>query len=744
MNDAQLQIVISAKNDLERGIAAANQSLNSLGTSANNASAGVQKLGVGTIAIGTMLGGLFTQAAGAVFNFGKSMIKAAGDFEQTQVAFTTMLGSAEKANTLLRDLSDFAMKTPFTLVGLEAASKQLLAYGFGANEMVSSLKMMGDVAAGVSIPIGDISYLFGTLRAQGRVFTMDMRQFAGRGIPIWDELSKTMGKSVSEIQKMVSEGKVGFKDVENAFKSMTGEGGKFHNMMEKQSQTLMGRISNVDDAWTRFLRVQGSGLIVFANMAVDGLYKVLDWLNKDAQGANFFGKMIYGLVLYFTALGKTAFSVAKIIAEFVAIGIEGFIGLIKGVIAFGKDFINVFKNLKLVGTSLFSAFGKAIKGDFSGASAEIKKSFTSTFTNSIEQSKGFAVAMNSHLSTISSEVGNIGTAWVDFAQLKGFETAKMKFGSLGETVKKDIGGAMEDTSGKTKKLEDAFSKLTEKISDTKTKGLESLQSIGEKINDLTKQLSDLYSEKAGQQNEISSGYGDEYVKQEKVVSDALKELENKRKEQTKELQQNVKAEDITSHNEKLSQFDNEIAALQDKYNKESTALQQYSYIATQYATQVKDARIVANNTEFENAMENLRKKQDQIDIEFAGKKSAIEAELAVEVDKYNQVQKLLEQAFDEEKNFNQQRLKATEEAINKEIDVYNKKAEAISNAAQGKKTAGITSSQINKNLELSQSAYRVSPINITINANNVVGQNAGKELGNILMNSLNNNVKATR
>lgn len=743
MDNTQLQIVISAKNELEKGIASANASLAKLGQSAATSNEKVKSLGIGSIAVGTMLGGIFTQAANAVFGFGKSMIKAAGEFEQTKIAFTTMLGSAEKANTLLRDLSDFAMKTPFTLVGIEQASKQLLAYGFGANEIVSSMKMLGDVASGVAVPLNDLAYVYGTLRAQGRAFTMDIRQFAMRGIPIYEALSKTLGVSTQEIQKMVSEGKVGFKEVENAFKSMTGEGGKFNDLMKKQSETLMGRISNVDDAWTRFLRTQGSGLIVFANMAVDALYKVLDWLNKDAQGANYFGKTIYGLIKFFVALGKTVWSIAKIVAEFIAIGIEGFISLGRQTVAYAKDFINAFKNIKNIGLSVFQAFGKAITGDFKGAAETIKRTFSETFSNTISESSNSRNILNAHLSSIGSEMGKIGSAWSDFATLDGFETAKSKFGDLGNTIQKDMGGAIDDSKDKTNKLKDAFDKMTEKLADVKTKGLDSLDSIGAKITELTTQLQDLYNEQRGKQTEIDTSYGDEYVKQEQKVAEIQAELKEKQQDLFEALHDSSDG-DIRDKNDRIAAAQKELQSVQDQYNKETASLQKYSYIAIQYANQVKDARITASNTEFENAMVDLQKKQDALNIEFAGKKAAIEAELKAEVEKYNQTQGFLKKAFDAEKDFNNQSLKATVEKVNAQIDKYNALAEAIQRAASGKTSSRVSAGTINQGLALANSPYQVTPINITINASNVVGSNAGKELGNLIMNTLKDNVKVAK
>ena len=87
------------------------------------------------------------------------------------------------------------------------------------------MKMLGSVAAGLSVPLNDLIYLYGTLRAQGRVMTIDIRQFAMRGIPIYDELAKVLGVAKDQINGIVSSGGVTFEHVEQAFKNMTSAGG---------------------------------------------------------------------------------------------------------------------------------------------------------------------------------------------------------------------------------------------------------------------------------------------------------------------------------------------------------------------------------------------------------------------------------------------------------------------------------------------------------------------------------------
>lgn len=171
-----------------------------------------------------------------------------GEFQKLEVAFTTMLGSADKANALMNQLVQTAATTPFDLQGVAGGAKQLLAYGVAADEVNDTLIHLGDIAAGLSLPLNDLVYLYGSTMTQGRMFTMDLRQFMGRGIPLADELAKQFGVAKSEVAGLVSAGKVGAEEFKKAIMSMSSEGGKFSGLMEAQSKTISGQISNLEDA----------------------------------------------------------------------------------------------------------------------------------------------------------------------------------------------------------------------------------------------------------------------------------------------------------------------------------------------------------------------------------------------------------------------------------------------------------------------------------------------------------------
>ena len=188
----------------------------------------------------------------------QSIVQVRGQFQQLEIAFGTMLGSEQAAKDLMDQMIETAAKTPFDLAGVAGGAKQLLAYGTAADKVNDTLVRLGNIASGLSIPLNDIVYLYGTTMVQGRLYAQDVRQFTGRGIPLVKELARMYGVTAEEINNMVSAGKIGFPDVEKVLNSMTDEGGQFYNLMEKQSASLTGMISNLEDAWDSMLNDIGT------------------------------------------------------------------------------------------------------------------------------------------------------------------------------------------------------------------------------------------------------------------------------------------------------------------------------------------------------------------------------------------------------------------------------------------------------------------------------------------------------
>ena len=265
-NNSELQIVIRARDEASKAIERVQGRVSNLNTMMQRSAAASRTFALGLAGAATAVGGL-----------GFVALKAAADMEQTQIAFTTMLGSGEKADKFIRELVQFAKTTPFELRGLENASKQLLAYGFTQDEVLPNLRALGDIASGVGMDkLPNLILAFGQVRAATRLTGMELRQFTEAGVPLLEELSVVMGKPVSEIQALVSEGKVGFPLVQQALQNLTAEGGRFNNLMDKQAQSLGGMISNLKDSWDIFLRGEGQKLIEWAKRFVQIIIHIVE------------------------------------------------------------------------------------------------------------------------------------------------------------------------------------------------------------------------------------------------------------------------------------------------------------------------------------------------------------------------------------------------------------------------------------------------------------------------------------
>ena len=242
--------------------------------------------------IGTAMAGYFSISALA--GFGKEIINVRGEFQQLGIAFETMLGSKEKADALMAQAVDFAEKTPFTLTDIASNIKQLLAMGVATEDVMSTMKSLGDVAAGVSVPLGQVAHTYGQVLTIGTLQGRELREFAIAGIPLLGELAKNLGKTKNEITDMVSAGSIGFKDVEKAFQTMAGEGGKFNNLMEKQMASVTGQISNLKDKLDLMFNALGQSNEGIINAGISAVSTLI---------ANYqtVGEVLKGLILVFGA-----------------------------------------------------------------------------------------------------------------------------------------------------------------------------------------------------------------------------------------------------------------------------------------------------------------------------------------------------------------------------------------------------------------------------------------------------------
>ena len=266
-----------------------------------------------------LMGKLAASAAGLfavdkIKDFVSQLSLVRGEYQQLEVAFETMLGSKSKADALMGQLIDTAAKTPFEMSEVAEASKMLLAYGMEGNKVNETLIRLGDIAAGLSMPLKDLAFLYGTTMVQGRLYTQDLNQFLGRGIPLADELAKQFGKNKSEVKKLVEEGKIGFPEVQKAIEALTGEGSKFGGLMDKQSKTIKGQLSNIEDAWEQMMNEIGRS-------QEGNISGALDITGKLIENWKTIGKVVLSVVAIYGAY-KAATMVAAVATRIAAAASE--------------------------------------------------------------------------------------------------------------------------------------------------------------------------------------------------------------------------------------------------------------------------------------------------------------------------------------------------------------------------------------------------------------------------------------
>ncbi|HEV7281057.1 MAG TPA: tape measure protein [Pirellulaceae bacterium] len=280
----------------------------------------------------SLIGPLAAAAAGAAtfagaYALASSSLQKFAEIESAEVAFGTLTGSAEKGKQVLQDIRDFAASTPFQLPGLNEASKKLLAFGTSTDQLIPTLKAVGDISAGVGAPIEEMAEIYGKAQTSGTLFAEDINQLSGRGIPIIRELAKQFGVAESEVKGLVSEGKVGFGNLQQAFKDLTSEGGQFNGMMDAQSGTLAGLWSTLMDGVDSVLVEIGAGLVDAFNLK-DVIKGFSSFVEGDLKGfvsnaVSYIKPIVTALIGFGQQIGQWFMAFVPIVQQYASTLIAG-------------------------------------------------------------------------------------------------------------------------------------------------------------------------------------------------------------------------------------------------------------------------------------------------------------------------------------------------------------------------------------------------------------------------------------
>jgi tape measure domain-containing protein len=395
--------------------------------------------------------------------------KLAAEAEQAEVAFGVMLGSTEAAKDLLGELNQFAASTPFEMPGLTEASRKLLAFGSDAGQVIPELRAIGDISAGIGAPISEIAELYGKARVQGRLMAEDINQLTGRGIPIIAELAKQFGVAESEVKGLVSEGRVGFSNLQQAFVDMTAEGGQFAGLMAAQSVTLSGLVSTLRDnvgllardlTADLFDRIDLKGLIAdfteaipvikgvlegVIDLSINGLGELARWLGFAGDSAGVAGNKIVA-----------AMEVGAMGVAFVADSIDAAV--------FGYDLLRLgalkFMSVAAGGIAQLAELASGLPEWLGGGVATDVADFADLFAANLEaEIKDLKDAINDGLVAPSS--GDRVMAFFDGIR-NAAEAAAAATASIGDGVG-EIEIAADITGGVSKSVQSQVDRLLESI-----------------------------------------------------------------------------------------------------------------------------------------------------------------------------------------------------------------------------------------------------------------------------------------
>lgn len=452
----------------------------------------------------------------SIGKFVNQMMQVRGQFQQTEMAFKTMLQSEEKADALMKQLIRTAAVTPFGVEDVTEGAKQLLAFNVAAEDVNKTLIGLGDVAAGMGLNLKDLVMLYGTTIAKGKMDTMDLYQFLNRGIPIADEIAKVMGldvtNAIKEVQKQIKAGKVTSDIFIQAMQSMTAEGSKFGGLMEAQSKTITGQISNIEDAIEQMFNDLGKSQEGVINTGLG----VVSTLVENWETV---GKVVMTVVAAYGAYKAAVIVLTAIEKTRIAIGTaQAFLSLTKEVTS-AKDAMLLFNMATsanplglLLGTlaaaaTLFIAFGDSAKD-------------ASTMTDKFgEDAKKATSRVNSLLSVIDT----LGEKTNDQAKKsKVYKDAVNELASIYSEYGIQISKIKEDESNLVDVKNEEIQKSKELVEQIKLESAErnranAISQLNEEYNKKVTDAQDAFMER------LKDAYGDEGmgigVKIKDLVSD---------------------------------------------------------------------------------------------------------------------------------------------------------------------------------------------------------------------------------
>ena len=498
----------------------------------------------------------------SIGKFVNQMMQVRGQFQQTEMAFKTMLQSEEKADALMKQLIRTAAVTPFGVEDVTEGAKQLLAFNVEAEDVNKTLIGLGDVAAGMGLNLKDLVMLYGTTIAKGKMDTMDLYQFLNRGIPIADEIAKVMGldvtNAIKEVQKQIKAGKVTSDIFIQAMQSMTAEGSKFGGLMEAQSKTITGQISNIEDAIEQMFNDLGKSQEGVINTGLG----VVSTLVENWETV---GKVLMPVVAAYGAYKAAVITMIALEKARIAIGsAQAFLSLARS-ISSAKDAMLLF-NMATSANPLGLLLGTVAAGI----------TLFSVFGGSAEDA-----------STTTNKFGDDATK------------ASSRVESLLDVIKA-LGDKTNEQAKKSKAYKDAVNELStiyaeygitiDKIKEDESNLVDVKQQEIDKSNELIEQIK-LESAERNRANAISQVNDDYNKKITEAQEDLLKNLKDAYGNEGRGI--SLKIQDLVSEEElkKLAQYRNDMRTLNKDTAEYNASLQGYLALRKKLADEAAKAAV---------------------------------------------------------------------------------------------------------------------------------------------------------
>ena len=313
------------------------------------------------------------QTGRSMMDFGKQMkwvsagagvgvwktLKESMNFEDSQIMFETLIGSAEKGKKLINDIDVMAKKTPMGNKVLRETSQLMLSYGINVKNIMPSLKMLGDVSGGNTERFKRLAYAFSQVSAMGRLQGQDLRQMTEAGFNPLQIISEKTGYSMARLKEEMEAGNISFKMVQRAMKDATSEGGRFYGLMEKRNKSAMGALDEMLDTFNQVARGIGDTLKPAFESVTRKMTKFLEWFKNASPWL----QKLVGWVLVLTAvmapltiaLGGLAIAVSFIsfpllaIVSAVALVVAGFMYWKEIILGLDSLIQNFIDDIKTVG-----------------------------------------------------------------------------------------------------------------------------------------------------------------------------------------------------------------------------------------------------------------------------------------------------------------------------------------------------------------------------------------------------------